>query len=60
MVVSFITMIQGIRTNAKCQRDHSRFKKIIMNKVDAKERQACKNKRQYGTMNGTGNRSGNP
>ncbi len=45
MMMFFITMIQGIRTNAKCQQYHTTFKINIMNDVDAKKREACQKKR---------------
>jgi hypothetical protein len=41
MMMFFITMIKGIRTNAQGQPYHSCFKGNIVNNVDAKQREAA-------------------
>lgn len=41
MMVSFITMIQGVGANSESKQDHTYFKTGMMNYVDTKKRKAA-------------------
>ena len=57
MMMLFITMIQCIGTDTQSQEDHTRFKKKIINDINAKQGQAAEKQWQQGTMYSAGQRS---
>jgi hypothetical protein len=58
VMMSFISMIQGIYADKQGQSDHPGLKKNIMDDIDTKQRQAAHQQGQQGTMYGTSQRSG--
>lgn len=54
VMVTAVSMPEGVATDSKGQRNHEIFEGHIMHQVDAQHRQGTKNERQHCAMNGTG------
>jgi len=54
MVVTPEPMVKGVDTNGQCQPDHADLKSQIIDDIDAEQGQTGQEKREQGTMNGTG------
>ena len=58
MVMFLVSVAQSKDSDHKSKANHSVFKYLIMNDIDAKQREARKEQRQQRTVNCTGNRRG--
>ena len=54
MVVEPVAMPEGIGTHQQGQYDHADLKTQMVNDIDTEKRETGKEKRQEGTVNGTG------
>ena len=55
MVMLFVTMPEGIKTNAKRYKNHHILKAGVIDDIDSKQREARKKQWQNRTVDSTGN-----